>query len=106
MVWLGNLLVSLVAGIFSYLGAKVSQKTVFATAAVTAFAALTAAFVVAIKALAMGIVMVLPAWAAPYIGTLLPSNIAACIGAIVSARLAVSIYQYHVENLKIVSYIT
>lgn len=106
MVWLGNLLVSLVTSIVTYFGAKLSQKTIFATAAVTAFAAITAAFVVAIKALAVGLVYSLPSFMAPTIGMLLPSNLAVCIGAIVGAKLAVAIYQYHLENLKLVSYIT
>lgn len=106
MIWLGNLLVSLVTSIVTYFGAKLSQKTIFATAAVTAFSAITAAFVVAIKAIAMGLVYTLPGWMAGAVGTMLPTNLAACLGAIVGAKMAVAIYQYHLENIKLISYIT
>jgi amino acid transporter len=106
MIWLGNLLVSLVTSVVGYFGAKLSQKTIFATAALAAFVALTSACILAIKAIAMAIVFALPGWAAPWIGMLLPGNTAACIGAIVAARTAVTIYRYHVEGLKIASYIT
>lgn len=106
MVWLANFFVSLAAGIITYFGKEVSKKTLFATAAVAAFVALTVAFVVAVKALAVGVVYALPAWAGPYIGMLLPTNLAVCLGALISARLALAIYRYHVETLKLVSYIT
>lgn len=106
MIWLGNLLVSLVASVVTYVGARLSQKTIFATAAVAAFAAITGAFVIAIKAIAVGIVYALPSWMAGPVGMILPTNLAACIGAIVGAKMAVAIYQYHLENLKLVSYIT
>lgn len=106
MVWLGNLLVTLVTSIVSYIGLQLSKRAIFATAAVAAFLGLTSACIVAIKALAMGIVYALPGWMAPSIGMLLPSNLAACIGALVGAKVAVAIYRYHVETLKLVSYIT
>jgi len=106
VIWLGNLLLTFVTQVISYFGLRLGQKTLFATAAVAAFAALTAACILAIKALAVGIVYALPPWAAPGIGMLIPGNMAACIGAIVGARTAVAIYRYHVEGLKLASYIT
>lgn len=106
MIWLGNLFVTLVTNLVSYIGLQLSKKTLFATAAVAAFLALTSACIVVIKAAAVGILYALPGWMSVGVGMLLPSNMAACIGALMSAKTAVLIYRYHVENLKIVSYIT
>jgi len=106
MIWLGNLFVGLVTSVVSWFGLQLAKKTVFATAAVAAFLALTAACVIALKAAAIGIVYALPGFMAPSIGMLLPPNLTACIGALMSAKTAVMIYRYHVENLKLVSYIT
>jgi hypothetical protein len=99
-------MVTLVTNIVAYIGLQLSKKTVFATAAVAAFFALTAACVLVIKAAAVGILYTLPGWMSAGIGMLLPYNTAACIGALMSAKTAVLIYRYHVENLKLVSYIT
>jgi hypothetical protein len=105
MIWLGNLLVSLVASIVAYLGLSLSKKTLFATAAITGFIALTTAFIAVVKGLMVAIQYSMPSWIAPgfYV---LPSNVAACLGAYVAARIARSIYNYHVETLKLASYIT
>lgn len=105
MVWLANFFVQLAGSVLTWFGLQLSKKTVFATAAVSAFLALTSAMVLAVKGLAVGIIYAIPAWAGS-IGMLLPSNLAVCIGALVSARVAVWIYRYHVETLKLVSYIT
>jgi len=105
VIWLGNLFVTLVTSIVSYIGLQLSKKTIFATAAVAAFLALTSACVLAIKAAAVAAIYSLPSWMGS-VGMLLPSNTAACIGALMSAKTAVMIYRYHVENLKIVSFIT
>lgn len=104
-VWLGNLLVGLVSSIVTYFALRLSKKTIFATAAIAAFLALTGACVAVIKAAAVAIIYNLPGWASS-IGMLLPTNTAACIGALVSAKTAVTIYRYQVETLKLASYIT
>lgn len=106
MIWLANFFVGLVTKLVAYFGLRLSQKTIFATAAVAAFTALTAACMAAVKATAVAIVVALPPWAAGSIGMLIPANTGACLGAIVSARMSVAIYRYHVESLKLASYIT
>lgn len=106
MIWLGNLFVALVTSIVSWFGLQLAKKTVFATAAVAAFLALTGALVIALKAAAVGIVYAMPGFMVSAVGMLLPGNLAACIGALMSAKTAVLIYRYHVENLKLVSHIT
>lgn len=105
VLWLGNLLVGMVSAIVTHFALRLSKKTVFAAAAVAAFLALTAACIAAIKLAAVGIIYALPSWASG-IGMLLPSNTAACIGAIVGAKTAVTIYRYNVESLRLASYIT
>lgn len=106
MVWLGNLLVGLTSTVLTWFGLQLGKKTIYATAAVAAGLALTSACILAIKALTVGIVYALPGWMSGAIGAMIPGNAPACIGAIVGAKVAVWIYQYQMENLKIVSYIT
>lgn len=106
MVWLANFFVSLVGSVVGYFGQSLAKKTLFATAAIAAFLALTTAFVLVVKALLVGIVYVLPPWAASVAGLMLPSNFSVCISALISARVARWIYEYHVETLKLISYIT
>jgi len=106
MVWLANFFVSLAGSILGYFGQALTKKTLFATAAVAAFVSLTTAFVLVVKALLVGIVYVLPPWAASVAGLILPSNFSVCISALISARIARWIYDYHVQTLKLVSYIT
>lgn len=106
MIWLGNLFVGLVSAVLSYVGAHLAKKTVFALAAVAAALSLTAAFVFVIKGLLAGMSLVLPDWAVVGAAMFLPSNTALCISALISARVARWIYDYHMETLRLVSYIT
>lgn len=48
----------------------------------------------------------MPSWLSSGIAQVIPANLPACVSALVSARLARAIYEWHVENLKIMSYIT
>lgn len=106
MVWLANILLAVVGSAASFFGLQLAKKTAFAAAAVAAFLALTGAFVVAAKAILAGLVVALPA---EFLGTaaaFLPDNLAACIGAMIGVRVARWIYDYHVETLRLVSFIT
>ncbi len=106
MVWIGNLLVTLITQALAFFGINLAKKTVFALAALSAMLALTAAFVVASKALLMGAIAVLPAWAHTGAAMIVPPNLSAVIGAYFGARVGRWIYDYHMAGLKIVSYIT
>lgn len=106
MLWLGNVLVTLFGSLASFFAAYVSKKVALTAAALASFAALTAAFAAAVKALITTIIWTLPDWAAAGAGLFLPPNLAACLGALFAARVARWIYEYHVQNLKIASYIT
>ncbi|GBG01434.1 hypothetical protein AZSI13_07610 [Azospira sp. I13] len=106
MIWLGNFLAAVVTWFASYLGISLAKKTIYAVAAMGAFLAITAAFIAASKLLVVGIVAVLPAWAAQGFAQVVPPNLPACLGAYSGVRLAVWIYRYQMENLKLASYIT
>lgn len=106
MVWLANFFLGLVQSLLAILGLSLAKKAVYAATAAAALLALTTAFILAVKALFTGIVFVLPAWAQVGAGLFLPSNLPACIGALISARIARWIYDYHVATLKLVSSIT
>ncbi len=105
MVWFANWVLGLVTTIVGWLGLHLSKKTMFATAAIAAFVSITAAMIVAVKALAMGIIYALPPWAGT-IGMLIPTNAALCIGALVSAKGAVFVYRYHLETVKLAAWVT
>lgn len=106
MVWLANFFLGLATSVLSYFGAHFAKKTVFAAAAVSAALALTTAFIFLLKGLLLGLTYTIPAWAVEGFAMLLPSNVAICLGAIVSARVGRWIYDYHMETLRLVSYIT
>lgn len=93
--WLGALFSGLAGLITQWL----ANKTVFATAVVAGFLALTTAFTAAMGAIASTVSGSLPSWAIG-VGYLIPDNAAACFSAIVSARIARWIYDYHKEVLK------
>lgn len=106
MIWLANIFLGLVQSLLTILGVSLAKKAVYAATAAAALLALTTAFIAVVKALLYGIVATLPAWAATGAALLLPSNLSACISAILAAKIARWIYDYHVETLKLVSYIT
>lgn len=106
MPWLAGHLLKLVGWIVGLFGLKISQKALFGASALAAFVAITSAFVLATKALVIGLVWSLPAWAAPGVAAFLPTNTALCIGAVLGVKMARAIYNYHVTGLKLVSYIT
>lgn len=96
--WIGTLL----ANIFGYFGVSLAKKTAWATAAITASLALGVALAAAIKLLLANIVYVLPAWAAGG-AIFLPSNLAICISAVMSAKFFVWVYRWNLTNLKIIA---
>lgn len=106
MPMLATLVVSLFGSIASFFGLQLAKKTIFATAAIAAGLVLTLAMFAAIQGLLVGIVYIFPPWAGGWFVAVIPSNAVACVGAIISAKLARFVYDYNMENLKIASYIT
>ncbi len=103
MAWLASILSGLFASLVGVFAGSLAKKAVYAATAAAALLALTTAFVAVVKGLLSGIVATLPTWAAAGAGLLLPSNLAACISAIIVASVARWIYDYHVATLKIVA---
>lgn len=99
---LATWLVGLIGNVVGYFGIQLTKKTLFATAAVAAFLLLTTAFIIAIKAMLLGIAVSMPdlASSAYYF---IPTNTASCISLLFSARMARFIYDYNVQTLKIVA---
>ena len=107
MAWLGGLLVSLFGSVLTYFAERLTKKTALIVTALAVFLGLTTAFVFAVKALLLaGMVYGLPGWLGSAAGAIVPSNLPACVAAYVAARLVRWVYDYHVQTLKIASYIT
>ena len=105
MIWLANIFANLVGSLAGLVGLQLAKRTIFATAAIAAALALTMAFTLGIQALLGGIVYVAPAIVQQG-AYLLPSNVSACLGAIVSAKIGRAIYDYHMTTLKIAASIS
>jgi len=86
------------------LGQWMTKKAALGTAAVTAFGLLTYGVWIALKAAMMGVLVAAPAFCE--LSWLIPDNTAACFGAMISATVVKAVYDWHVENIKILSYIT
>ena len=106
MPLLAQLMSSLMGSIAAFFGLSLAKKTVFGATAIAAGFVLTSAFVLFVNGLLVGIVYVFPTWVGTWLFAIIPSNAAACIGAYMSARMALFIYRYNMENLKLASYIT
>lgn len=99
-------LTGLFSSLATWFGQWFTKKVAMVAAAGATFVALTLAFwgvmVAAIAALSYS----MPSWLSSGIGQVIPGNLSACVSALVAARLARAVYDWHVENLKIMSYIT
>ena len=99
--WLG----SAFTGLTAWFGAWLSAKAAMVAAALTALAAVWLAFAAGIVGAVTALQVALPAWAAPGV-MFLPSNLAVCISALITAKLARMVFIYQRETIKIISYIT
>jgi len=98
ITWLGSGFASVIA----YFGLDLTKKVLLRGAAVTAVIAIFTALAIVIKALLVGIVYTLPSWAAAG-AVILPSNLAVCISAVISAKLAVFIVRTKFAVVKILA---
>lgn len=98
LVWIGNLIASVIA----FFAASLTKKAAFGAAAVAAVIALTVVMAASIQALLTGIVYTLPEWASTG-ASMLPSNLAACISAIISAKLIRYFYDLKTSQIKLVA---
>lgn len=93
------------ASIAGFFATWLTKKAALAAAAVSVFSGLFVTFALVITGLVASLSATLPAWAAGGV-MFLPDNLAVCISALISAKLARLAYDYHVTMLKVVSYIT
>jgi hypothetical protein len=98
----------LFASIASFFALHVAKKTAYGLAAVAVFALLTAALMaliaasietaLAYSALPQGVVI--------GFAYFMPDNFPACVSALVAADVAVALYKWNVENLRLMAYVT
>lgn len=97
-------LASLLGSLAGFFGQWMTKKAAVGAAALSALAALTLGFWVALKGLMAGVLVVAPSFCE--MSWLIPSNAAACVAVAVSATIVRAVYDWHVENIKVLSYIT
>lgn len=97
-------LAGLFGSLVSFFGQWMTKKAAAGTAAVAALTAFSVGFWVALKALMAGVLVAAPSLCA--LSWLIPSNAAACVSVIVSASVVRAVYDWHIENIKVLSYIT
>lgn len=97
-------LATLFGSLAGFFAQWMTKKAALGTAALAAVAVLTVGFWAALKGIATSVLVVAPALCP--LSWLMPSNTGACIAAIVSALLVRAVYRWHIENIKILSYIT
>lgn len=95
---------ALFASLASFFGAWLTKKAALGAAALTSIAALTLGFWVALKALMTGVLVAAPTLCA--LDWLIPDNTSACVAVVVSARIVRAVYDWHIQNIKVLSYIT
>ncbi|OJW81603.1 DUF5455 family protein [Thiobacillus sp. 65-1402] len=97
-------LASLLGSLAGFFGQWMTKKAAIGTAALTALAALTLGFWMSIKGLINGVLVAAPGLCE--LSWLVPSNTAACVAVVISATVVRAVYDWHVENIKVLSYIT
>lgn len=90
--------------ISGYFAASISRKAVVAFSVVTAFVAVTAAFLVCIKIIVTGLLalVVMPVWLASWLGMFVPSNYGGVIALIMSAKTCKAAYNLAVEKVRMI----
>lgn len=97
---------TLFGSLAGFFGQWLAKKTAMATAAVAVSVALTLALAATLKGLLIGFVAVLPSWMATGFDAIVPGNFPVVVSAVISAKVARFIYDWNMENLKLISYIT
>lgn len=97
-------LASLLGSLAGFFGQWMTKKAAMGAAALASLAALTVGFWAALKGLMLGVLVVAPGFCE--LSWLVPDNTAACFAVMVSATIIRAVYNWHVENIKVLSYIT
>lgn len=90
--------------IAGYAAASITRKAVIVFSVITAFVAVTAAFLVCVKFIVTGILalLVMPAWIASWLGMFIPSNYGGVISLIMSAKTCKAAYNLAIEKVKLI----
>lgn len=97
-------LAGILGSLAGFFGQWMTKKAAIGSAALAALAAFTIGFWVALKALMMGVLVAAPSICE--LSWLIPDNAAACVSVCISATIVKAVYDWHVENIKVLSYIT
>lgn len=104
MLKLLTLIGSFFAAVAAFAAASISRKAIIVFSVITAFVAVTVAFVACMKIIIGGLVamIVMPAWLASWLGMFIPSNYVGVISLIMSAKTCKAAYNIAVEKIKMV----
>jgi len=108
MPLLGALLSGLFASLASFFATFLTKKVAFGAAALAVFAAVTVVFM-AVIATSINVSLAAlspPTWFLVGFNLFMPTNFVPCVSAIIGAYVALVAYRYHVETLKIISFVT
>jgi len=97
-------LAGILGSLAGFFGQWMTKKAALGTAALAAMAGLTIGFWLSLKAIVMSVLVAAPGFCA--LSWLVPSNTAECVAICVSATVVRAIYDWHIENIKVLSYIT
>jgi len=97
-------LAALFGSLAGFFGQWMTKKAALGTAALAAVAGLSVGFWVALKGLMAGVLVAAPVLC--QLSWLIPSNASVCFAVVVSATVVRAVYDWHVQNIKILSYIT
>lgn len=97
-------LASLLGSLAGFFGQWMTKKAALGTAALASIAGLTIGFWAALKALATGVLVVAPSVCA--LSWMIPDNADTCLAVSLSAMLVRAVYDWHIQNIKVLSYIT
>jgi len=95
---------ALFGSLASFFAQWLTKKAALGAAALTVMAGLTVGFWVALKGLMTAVLVAAPSLCA--LDWLLPNNTGACFAAVISAHIVRAVYDWHIQNIKVLSYIT
>ena len=95
---------ALFGSLAGFFGQWMTKKMALGAAALAALAGLTGGLWVALKAVIAGVLVAAPS--ACELGWLIPGNATTCLSVAISATVVRAIYDWHVQNIKVLSYIT
>lgn len=97
-------LATLLGSLAGFFGQWMTKKAALGTAALASILALTLGFWAALKAAASAVLIAAPAICE--LSWLIPNNAMACLSAMIAGTVVRAVYDWHIQNIKVLSYIT